>query len=134
VARYNGDIDVLKALRLVSPASCWNAQVCAAAAAGGQLETLSYLHAPPPEPEMEKERMAAVLFKWMRRGFGSSSAKQSSKAAAAATSQPCVWDASTCMEAARGGHLSILVWLRAQTPPASWGSDTCSAAAAGNHF
>jgi len=39
----------------------------------------------------------------------------------------------TCAQAAKGGHLCVLQWARAQTPPAPWDEGTCTAAAEGGH-
>jgi hypothetical protein len=38
-----------------------------------------------------------------------------------------------CEVAARGGHLEVLQWGRAQVPAAPWGVETVSAAARGGH-
>jgi hypothetical protein len=43
-------------------------------------------------------------------------------------------DEGTCSAAARGGHLSVLQWARAQQPPCPWNEDTCSGAALGGHL
>jgi len=53
---------------------------------------------------------------------------------ARAQSPPAPWDSSTCHGAARGGHLGLLQWARAQTPPAPWDASTCSGAASGGHL
>jgi hypothetical protein len=45
---------------------------------------------------------------------------------------PLPWSFNTCMNAARGGHLHILKWARAQNCP--WDSETCAAAAEGGHL
>jgi hypothetical protein len=33
---------------------------------------------------------------------------------------PCPWDEQACTNAAVGGHLGMLQWLRAQEPPCPW--------------
>jgi hypothetical protein len=43
---------------------------------------------------------------------------------------PCPWSNVTCYNAAYGGHLEVLQWLRAQVPPCPW-SDCNSAARGG---
>jgi hypothetical protein len=53
---------------------------------------------------------------------------------ARAQEPPCPWDASTCEEAARGGHLAVLQWARAQEPPCPWDDGTCWAAAEDGHL
>jgi hypothetical protein len=42
------------------------------------------------------------------------------------------WDAATCSMAARGGHLALLQWARANGCP--WDARTCSKAARGGHL
>jgi hypothetical protein len=39
-----------------------------------------------------------------------------------------------CVGAAKGGHLAVLQWLRAQEPPCPWDRWTCTAAALGGHL
>ena len=50
----------------------------------------------------------------------------------AVRSDPCPWDEETCSFAARGGHLDVLQWARANECP--WDEDTCSSAARGGHL
>jgi len=38
-------------------------------------------------------------------------------------------DAETCSNAAKGGHLDVLKWLRSQDPPCPWSEATCAEAA-----
>ena len=47
---------------------------------------------------------------------------------------PCPWDERTCSSAAEGGHLHILQWLRAQDPPCPWDNWSCARAANGGHL
>ena len=49
-------------------------------------------------------------------------------------SPPCLWNEWTCMKAAEGGHLEVLKWLRKQDPPCPWDEMTCSYAAKGGHL
>ena len=44
----------------------------------------------------------------------------------------CPWDASTCANAAKGGHLDVLKWARENHCP--WNEDTCANAAKGGHL
>ncbi|KAJ1405664.1 hypothetical protein B484DRAFT_457028 [Ochromonadaceae sp. CCMP2298] len=44
------------------------------------------------------------------------------------------WDAKTCSNAAYGGHLPVLRWLRAQDPPSPWGEEACTYATEGGHL
>jgi hypothetical protein len=41
----------------------------------------------------------------------------------------CPWDSGSCSAAAAHGHLEVLQWLRAQDPPCPWDSDACIEAA-----
>jgi hypothetical protein len=41
----------------------------------------------------------------------------------------CPWDERTCRLAARGGHLAVLQWARAQEPPCPWDGNTAGEAA-----
>ena len=43
---------------------------------------------------------------------------------------PCPWDSGACSEAAWHGHLEVLQWLRAQDPPCPWDNWACIEAAA----
>jgi len=45
---------------------------------------------------------------------------------------PWPWNATTCANAARGGHGDVLLWLRTQGCP--WNERVCAAAAAGGHL
>ncbi|QDZ25706.1 hypothetical protein A3770_18p82240 [Chloropicon primus] len=47
---------------------------------------------------------------------------------------PCPWDEWTCEAAARGGHLDVLQWARSQDPPCPWAERTCEAAARGGRL
>ena len=47
---------------------------------------------------------------------------------------PCPWDAGTCSEAVRVGHLDVLKWARSQDPPCPWDKWTCYFAARGGHL
>lgn len=49
-----------------------------------------------------------------------------------ARSLNCPWDADTCSEAAKFGHLDTLKWARLKGCP--WDQDTCSGAACGGHL
>ena len=42
---------------------------------------------------------------------------------------PCPWDENTCTWAARGGHLEVLKFARGQDPPCPWIRSDCRAAA-----
>jgi hypothetical protein len=41
---------------------------------------------------------------------------------------PCPWDERTSGSAAGGGHLELLQWSRAQDPPCPWNVETCNRA------
>ena len=43
-------------------------------------------------------------------------------------------DAETCSNAAKGGHLDVLKWLRSQDPPCPWNKETCRYAALSGHL
>ena len=47
---------------------------------------------------------------------------------------PCPWDEKTCEEAAKGGHLEVLKWARSEDPPCPWNVLTCCGAAEGGHL
>ena len=47
---------------------------------------------------------------------------------------PCPWSEGACAYAARGGHLEVLKWLRAQDPPCPWNAETCCEAVGGGHL
>ena len=51
-----------------------------------------------------------------------------------AQNPPCYWDERTCASAAEGGELTTLQWLRAQDPPCPWDEQTCAMAAKGGHL
>ena len=44
---------------------------------------------------------------------------------ARAQDPPCPWDEKTCEVAAERGHLEILKFLRGQDPPCPWSRDEC---------
>jgi hypothetical protein len=44
---------------------------------------------------------------------------------------PCPWNEDACIYAANGGHLEVLQWLRAQHPPCPWDIDFCLRVAVG---
>ena len=46
--------------------------------------------------------------------------------------QGCPWDEGTCCEASKGGHLEVLQWAREQGCP--WDEDTCWGAFEGGHL
>ncbi|GBF89602.1 hypothetical protein Rsub_02320 [Raphidocelis subcapitata] len=97
-------------------------EVCAAAAAGGQLEALQCAHtlgSPWDSRTCWRAAQAGYLamLRWAR-----------------AQDPPCPWAASTCFGAACGGHLAVLQWARAQEPPCPWDAMTCSKAAEGGHL
>ena len=45
----------------------------------------------------------------------------------------CPWNSTTCYLAAKGGHLDVFKWLRDQDPPCPWNEGTCTDAAWGGH-
>jgi hypothetical protein len=50
-----------------------------------------------------------------------------------AQNPPCPWNELVCAYAVKGGHLEIIQWLRAQTPACPWDKDTSAyASASGN--
>jgi hypothetical protein len=51
-----------------------------------------------------------------------------------AQTPPCPWDESVCTAAAASGHLATLKWLRGQAPPCPWQASACTAAAKHGHL
>jgi hypothetical protein len=102
----------------------WHAQICIAAAGGGQLGILKWLRSQdPPCPWDEHTCGGAALnghlavLQWARQ-----------------QDPPCPWDDWTCSSAAENGHLAVLQWLRQQDPPCPWDSHTCNVAAENGHL
>jgi len=95
-------------------------ETCCAAAEGGQLSTLQWLHG--------------------RVGFGYNIGMTCTGAAKGghleilkwARGAGCKWDTHTCEEAASGGHLEVLQWARREG--CEWNSRTCEGAAFGGHL
>jgi hypothetical protein len=46
----------------------------------------------------------------------------------------CSWTSSVCFRAAEQGHLHVLEWLRIRRPPCPWDGRTCDAAARKGHL
>ena len=54
---------------------------------------------------------------------------------ARAQEPPCTWGVgTTCSLASMGGHLGVLKWVRAHEPPCPWGIRTCDLAAKGGQL
>ncbi len=51
-----------------------------------------------------------------------------------AQSPPCPWGKYVCSDAAESGQLAVLQWLRAQDPPCPWDSYVCDNAALNGHL
>ena len=88
----------------------WDAFTCSAAADGGHLRVLKYLHesgCPWDEWTCSNAAFGGHLdvLRWCR-AFG------------------CPWNVITCQNAAEGGHLDVLKWLRSQDPPCPWDWET----------
>lgn len=119
-AASQGNISVLKWLRLRSPPCPWNSDVIEVAAHNGHIDCLQHirLHTSPVEWTSDICNAAAQnnqleVLKWLR-----------------SLDPPCPWDVTTCATAALMGNLDILQWLREQNPPCPWDEDACSAASA----
>mmetsp|Transcript_11597 Transcript_11597/g.23108 ORF Transcript_11597/g.23108 Transcript_11597/m.23108 type:complete len:245 (-) Transcript_11597:3-737(-) len=96
----------------------FNVYTCMAAAAGGQLCLLQWLHGRGCPWDWRTCSMAVqyghlAVLQWMG-GEG------------------CPWDAVTCLKAAANGHLEVLQWLRGEGCP--WDEEACSKAASNGHF
>ena len=95
----------------------WGDDVCAAAASGGHVDLLKWLHSKGcPWDELTCAHAARggylTMLQWMR-----------------SQDPPCPWNESVCIYAAQGGHLTTLQWLRSQDPPCPWSYHACSFAA-----
>jgi len=96
----------------------YNEHTREAAAKGGQLRILKWLHEQDCPLDTSTCWGAAngghlEVLKWLReKGYP--------------------WDCRTCMEAAKGGHLEVLQWLRKEGCP--WDEKTCLGAAEGRHL
>ena len=141
-AAIRGDIDLLCSLRYKYCLE-WTLDICAQAAAAGQIATLQWLRAQdPPCPWIDAEEIDADA---EYEGEFDSSASNACNAAASngqlVTLQwlrsqeppcPCDW---LILEryAAEGGHLATLQWIRAQNESQQWDELTCWSAASGGH-
>jgi hypothetical protein len=96
----------------------WGGETCRAAASGGHLQLLQWLHGKGCPWDYRTCEGAAAgghmdLLQWAR-------------------TKGCAWNACTCAAAASSGHLQLLQWARANG--CSWDSRTCSRAAANGHL
>ena len=94
------------------------ADLCAAAARGGQFEVLEWLRENECPWDFRTCAEAAKgghleVVKWAR-------------------AKGCPWDEWTCAYAAKGGQLDVLIWARANDCP--WDEKTCAGAAYGGHL
>ncbi|KAJ1414439.1 hypothetical protein B484DRAFT_165660 [Ochromonadaceae sp. CCMP2298] len=129
------------------PVDICEKDICEKAALGGHLETLRCFYERTDERMQETNfccfltrlfiprQWAGIDFRW--------DVKTCQSAAKGghlhvlqwlrAQDPPCPWDQLTCGLAAKGGHLHVLRWLRTQDPPCPWGQSTCNFAAHSGH-
>ena len=96
----------------------WAGRLCAAAAAGGRLALLQWLHQngccwDQSTCSGAARRGHLAVLQWARQNG-------------------CGWDEGTCANAAAGGHLAVLEWTR--QGGCRWDERTCSCAAQGGHL
>ena len=96
----------------------WAKNLCAAAALGGHLALLQWLHQHGCGWDRHTCSGAArgghlAILQWARQN-------------------DCSWGKDTCSNAARGGHLAVLQWARQSG--CKWGKGTCCGAARGGHL
>jgi hypothetical protein len=150
-ARF-GHLAVLQWLR--ANGCGWDEDTCQAAAGGGHLDVLQWARANGCDWDERTCSRAAggghlAVLQWARAtGSGAGAAAPATGAGGdwgrapapvADCSAPvavCDWDKDTCSEAAGGGHLEVLQWLRANGCPwpLPWDIHPCSAAAGGGHL
>ena len=131
-----------------TPKNEWGAPTCAAAARGGHLEMLKWLHAHGCPWDEETSTLAArgghlEMLKWARsEGCPWHKDEMCTEAARRGhlevlkwlRAEGCPWNVWTCQGAARGGHLTMLKWLRDPAQGCPWDARTCVAAARNGHF
>jgi len=114
-----GGMEALQWFNTRTVPSLWGADVCTAAAEGGNLDVLQWLHGQKLSFGDGWTCAAAAggghleILQWLRRR------------------PPCPWAENTCAQAAKNSHLEVLQWLRSQNPPCPWDQRACLMAAEG---
>ena len=117
-AAAHGDVVAATSFGAIGDGAKFDICLCAAAALGGQLEALQWLHANSCEWDASTCSCAALgghlaVLQWAR-------------------ANGCDWDADMCQMAAANGHLDVLQWARANG--CEWNAETFVAAAEAGHL
>ncbi|WZN62003.1 ANK_REP_REGION domain-containing protein [Chloropicon roscoffensis] len=155
-AAWGGHLNLLKKMDSAKELNINNYELCRSAAGGGDLATIKWLRSKGSQFDQGCVADAAgrghlEAIKEMRRskarGTGESSRARWSEHAVEEAAKGghlgvvqwlrqngCPWSSMTSLRAAQGGHFDVLKWVRSQDPPCPWNWLTCSEAAKGGHL
>ncbi|WZN59355.1 ankyrin repeat protein [Chloropicon roscoffensis] len=155
-AAWGGHLNLLKKMDSAKELNIYDFVLCRSAAGGGDLATIKWLRSKGKHFDQFCVADAAgrghlEAIKEMRRSkargtdesararWGEDAVEQAAKGGHLEVVQwlrqnGCPWNSTTCYLAAKGGHLDVLKWLRDQDPPCPWNEETCTYAAEGGHL